>query len=208
MEENESKIYRILEWWFCTFIALIMALLTRYYIVAPTIVKQTSMYPTIQSEERLVLSRVRRIINGKYEIGDIITFESPSKTNHINLSGPVAIYENEQEGLIDKFLYHVIELNKISLIKRVIAVEGDYVEIKDGKVYINGEQLQENYLPEGTVTKGGYYNNIRVPQGYVYVMGDNRAESVDSRKFGCIPLEKIEGKVILRYWPLNEFGGV
>ena len=209
MEEDKNEVLKkILEWCLCTIIALIMAILTRYYIVTPTLVKQTSMYPTLRAEERLLISRVTRITNGKYERGDIITFESPSETNYINLSGSTAAYNNEPEGLIDKFLYYVIELNKISFIKRVIAIEGDYVEIKEGKVYINGEQLEEDYLPEGTVTQGGYYNNIRVPQGYVYVMGDNRAESVDSRKFGCIPLEKVEGKVVLRYWPLSEFGGV
>lgn len=202
--EKRSLFQKIVEWWFCTLIALILALLTRYYLVTPTLVKQTSMYPTLEENNRLIISRVRRITNGSYKRGDIITFEEPSKTNNINLNGSIAIYDEEPEGIVNKFIYYVVEINKRSYIKRIIAVEGDFLEIKSGKVYINGEELEEEYLPEGTTTKTGYYNSITIPEGYVFVMGDNRENSVDSRSFGCIPVEKIEGKVILRYWPLTE----
>lgn len=207
-DKDENKIFKeILEWCFCILFALVIALLTRFYIGAPTIVKQASMYPTLQENQRIFLSRVKRITKGEYKRGDIITFEAPSDIKfgtQVNLNSPVAIYDFEPEGLINKLVYYVLELNKVSYIKRVIAVEGDWVQIKDGKVYINGEVIQEDYLPEGTITKLAYYNNIVVPEDYVFVMGDNRDESMDSRVFGCIPLDKVEGKVIFRYWPLNE----
>ena len=64
----------------------------------------------------------------------------------------IARYENEPTNIFSKFSYYVLELNKISYIKRVIGLPGDYVEITDGKVYINGEQLEENYLKPGVVT--------------------------------------------------------
>jgi len=209
-EKKENKIFKeIIEWCFCILLAIIIALLTRYYIGAPTVVRQVSMYPTLEEDQRLWISRIKRITKSEYEKGDIITFEAPNgKQKEIDLSNPVAIYSYEPEKITEKLIYHVLELNKISYIKRIMAVEGDRVEIKEGKVYVNGEEQQEKYLPEGTTTKIVYYNNITVPEGYVYVLGDNRDQSVDSRTFGCIPVEKIEGKVTFRYWPLNKFNKI
>lgn len=216
MEENEKietkevKVFKeILEWTFCIFLALGIALATRYYIIAPTIVKQKSMYPTLQENQRLMISRVKRISKSEYERGNIITFEAPEtpkQLTDVDLTNPVATYNYEPEGLMGKLVYYVLELNKTSYIKRIIGVAGDRVQIKDGEVYVNGKALDEEYLPEGVTTKTVLYNDIIVPEGYIYVMGDNRDESMDSRMFGCIPLDKVEGKVVLRYWPMSDFG--
>lgn len=210
--EDENKIFKeILEWSFCIFLGLIIALSTRYYIGAPSIVKQKSMYPILQENQRIWINRTKRITKGEYNIGDIVTFEAPSEIKNgteVDISNVIAIYNYEPESLKDKIIYYVLELNKLSYIKRVIAVEGDRVQIKDGNVYVNGKKIRENYLPEGTITNAIYYNDVIVPENCVYVLGDNRKESMDSRTFGCIPVEKIEGKVNFRYWPLNEFGGV
>lgn len=209
-EEKENKIFKeIVEWCFCIFIALILALLTRYYIATPTMVKQTSMVPTLEENQRIILSRRNRITKEEYERGDIITFQAPNETRaweDIVISNPVAVYNDEKQGVVNKFIYNVLEINKLCYIKRIIAVGGDKIQIKNGNVYVNDELLIEDYLPTGTTTKGVYYNNIIVPEGYVYVMGDNRDESVDSRTFGCIPIEQIEGKIVFRYWPVTKFG--
>lgn len=211
-ENNKIKISKeIIEWSFCILLAIVIALTTRYYIITSTVVKQSSMYPTLKENQRIIVSRTKKITKSQYQVGDIITFEAPSKIKQgaeVDVSNPVAIYNYEPQGLMNKLVYYVLELNKISYIKRVIGIAGDRVQIKDGKVYVNGEELKEEYLPEGTTTKTVYYNDVIVPEGCVYVMGDNRDQSMDSRTFGCIPLEKVEGKVILRYWPLNAFGGV
>ena len=146
--------------------------------------------------------------------GDIITFEAPSKKTYtyseIDESNPVAKYENEPTGLWSKFAYYVLELGKDSYIKRVIALPGEHVEIKDGEVYINGEKLQEDYLQDGIVTDimGAGFSDFVVPENCVFAMGDNRSHSTDCRAFGCIPLEKIESKVWIRIWPLNLWGKV
>ena len=89
-------------------------------------------------------------------------------------------------------------------------IKNVYIQIKDGKVYINGEELKEDYLEESVVTEAenGAYTDIIVPDNCVFAMGDNRPGSTDCRSFGCIPLEKIEGKVLFRFWPFSEFGGV
>lgn len=109
-----------------------------------------------------------------------------------------------------KFAHYVLEVGKESYIKRVIALPGEHLQIYDGKVYINGTELQENYLQPyvTTSTDDSPYFDLVVPENCVFVMGDNRPESTDSRRFGCIPLDKIESKVWIRFWPFDLFGKV
>ena len=209
-----EKVKDILEWIYCIIIAIVLALLFRYFIGTPTIVKQVSMYPTLVQDQRLWLNRWGRTTKKLPNRGDIITFEAPSKKTYtyseIDESNPVAKYENEPTGLWSKFAYYVLELGKDSYIKRVIALPGEHVEIKDGEVYINGEKLQEDYLQDGIVTDimGAGFSDFVVPENCVFAMGDNRSHSTDCRAFGCIPLEKIESKVWIRIWPLNLWGKV
>lgn len=213
-EEQKAKLKDIFEWIYCIIIAVALALLVRYYVGTPTIVNQTSMYPTFNNNDRLILNRLYRTCKTTPTRGDIITFEAPSE-NYLNgeiadLNNPVAIYNNQPQGLISKFFYNVVELGKTSYIKRVIALPGEHIQIKDGRVYINGEELKEEYLAEDVITEaeGGQFINLIVPEGTVFAMGDNRGHSSDSRIFGCVPYQKIEGKVVLRFWPLNVFGKV
>jgi len=112
--------------------------------------------------------------------------------------------------MFNRFAYYVLEINKKSYIKRVIALPGENVKIENGKVYINDKELEENYLSDNVVTEslGGAYTNIVVPEGHIFVLGDNRSLSTDSRRFGCIPIEKVESKVLIRFWPLDKFGKV
>ena len=212
------KVKDILEWVYCIVIAVVLALLFRFYIGTPTIVKQVSMYPTLVQNQRLWLNRWGRTTKTLPSRGDIITFEAPSKKtytiNQVDKSNPVAKYENEPKSLLGKFTYYVLEIGKDSYIKRVIALPGEHVQIKDGKVYINDEELQEDYLQEGVVTDVSNtelytgFDDFIVPENCVFAMGDNRTHSTDCRSFGCIPLEKIESKVALRIWPLSLWGKV
>lgn len=209
-----EKIKDILEWIYCIIIAVVLALLFRYFIGTPTIVKQVSMYPTLVQDQRLWLNRWGRTTKKLPNRGDIITFEAPSKKTYtyseIDQTNPVAKYEDEPTSIWEKFTYHVLEIGKDSYIKRVIALPGEHVEIKDGKVYINSEELKEDYLQSGIVTDllGVGFDDFVVPENCVFAMGDNRNHSTDCRAFGCIPLEKIESKVWIRIWPLNLFGKV
>ncbi len=144
--------------------------------------------------------------------GEIITFEAPTKSYissaEADFNNPVAIYENQPEGIFKKFRYYVLEIGKTSYIKRAIGLPGEHIKIDNGKVYINGDELQEEYLQSNVITEGGPFVDIIVPEGYIFAMGDNRAQSTDSRRFGCIPLEKIESKLLFRFWPLNVWGKV
>ena len=212
--QMNEKIKDILDWIYCIVIAIVLALLFRYFIGTPTIVQQVSMKPTLIQDQRLWLNRWGRTIGKMPERGDIITFEAPSKKSYtaseIDQSNPVAKYENGPTSLWGKFTYYVLEIKKDSYIKRVIGLPGEHVQIKDGKVYINGEELQEDYFQSGIVTDvlGVGFDDFVVPENCVFAMGDNRSHSTDCRSFGCIPLKKIESKVWIRIWPLNLFGKV
>ena len=214
-EETKSKIKDIMEWIVCIIIALIIAIAFRYYIGTPTIVQQRSMVPTLQPDQRLWLNRWVRTTKKMPSRGDIITFEAPTvkyttlTPNELSES-VIARYVDEPSSLWGKFSYYVLEIGKTSYIKRVIGLPGEHVEIKDGNVYINNEKLDENYLPSGLVTDGGSGNciDVIVPENCLFVMGDNRTGSTDSRCFGCIPLDKVESKVWIRIWPFSLFGKI
>ena len=121
------KLKNILEWVYCIIIAIILALLVRYYIGTPTIVQQPSMNNTLFEGERLLLNRWIRTTKGTYKRGDIITFEAPTtktvSTYNINYENPVAEYNYEPQSLFEKFSYKVLEFGKTSYIKRIIGVE-------------------------------------------------------------------------------------
>lgn len=206
-----EKVKDIIEWGYCIVIALVLALLFRYFIGTPTIVKQRSMFPTLQEDQRLVLNRTFRITHKEPQVGDIITFEAPTREYNklsADQSNPVAIYERESKGILDKFVYNCLEVTKTSYIKRVIAKAGDHVKIEDNHVYINGELFEEKYLNEDVLTISEVFYDFIVPEGYIFAMGDNRTKSTDCRSLGCIPLDKIEGIVIFRFWPFSVFGKV
>lgn len=207
-----STVKEILEWVYCIVIALVLAMLFRYFIGTPTIVKQVSMYPTLIQDQRLWLNRWGRTTRKLPERGKIITFEEPAKITYnaseIDQSNPVAKYE-EKSGF-KWFVNNFLEIGKRSYIKRVIGLPGEHIQIKDGKVYINNEELDEPYLQEGIVTDvvGEGFTDFIVPENCVFAMGDNRNHSTDCRAFGCIPLEKIESTVAIRIWPLDKWGKV
>lgn len=93
-------------------------------------------------------------------------------------------------------------------LKRVIGVEGDTVEIIKDRVYLNGEMLEENYVSTNVTTPHNENTKWVVPKGHVFVLGDNRSNSRDGRDLGTIPRSDIVGKIVLRYYPFNNFGGL
>ena len=215
--EINPKLKEALEWTYCVIIAIVLALLVKFYIGIPTIVMQISMNNTLAQGDRLLLDRTVRTFHKELKRGDIVTFESPSDVNvgiyEADFENPVAEYENEPQGWWDKFVYYVLETNKTSYIKRVIGLPGDHVKIENGKVYINDVELDEPYLREGVLTgqlKGADtpYLDVVVPKGHLFLMGDNRPNSTDRRCFGCVPYDKIESRVVIRFWPLAKFGTV
>ena len=150
------------------------------YIAAPHQIKGASMDPTFQNGQYILTSKI------SYK------FESPKH-------GDVVVFASLKNADID-------------FIKRLIALPGDRVMIKDSEVYVNGIALQENYIAAKTsVFEGGFMQDgieIEIQPGEVFVMGDNRPRSSDSREFGPVPLKNIIGKVIYRYFPPNKMGPI
>jgi len=196
-------IKELLEWIVCFIIAYVIYLVLNYFVGTIAGVKQSSMYPTSKEGDRVLISR-RVLFNKSLSRGDVVIVESPIEKDD-NTSG-IAEYE-ERTGL-NYFTYKVMGLGKRSYIKRIVGLPGEHIYIsEEGEVYINDKLLEEDYLVEGLKTpRLGDVYDIIVPEGYVFVMGDNREGSKDSRTFGAIPIDRVEGKVVIRIWPLNKIG--
>ncbi|MEE8585081.1 MAG: signal peptidase I [Acidobacteriota bacterium] len=126
--------------------------------------------------------------------------------------------EDQERIFVNKFIYHFsrIERGDIvvfwypkdptkSFIKRVIGAPGERVEIRRGQVYINGERLDEPYVPANFLDAASYPPTL-VPEGHFYVLGDHRNSSNDSRNWGSVPSGNIFGKAVFRYWPVSKLG--
>ena len=92
-----------------------------------------------------------------------------------------------------------------TLIKRVVGVAGDEIQVRNGDLYVNGEAQEEPYLNEEIPSAASYGPTV-VPEGHVFVMGDNRGNSADSRVFGPLPLENLKGAAFMRFWPVSKIG--
>ena len=176
------------------------------------------MEETVKSKKRVLLEYLRVIVITLIVTYGVLYFVQISRVYGTSM---VPTFHEGNIVLVDKVFYKrgeperndivVVDYrdanqNETFIIKRVVAVGGDHLEIKDNQVYLNGELLQEDYI-NGTMTNNEDMS-IDIPEGKVFVMGDNRTASTDSRAFGCIPLEKLEGTVWIRFWPLNLFGKV
>ncbi len=213
-KEGRLKIYKeLVEWAVCIIVAFIIYLFINYFIGTISGVKQVSMTPTAVEGERVYISRTI-FFQKELVRGDIVTFSSPAGLNDMDtepseftLTGDNAIASFEDLNFGEAFVHDFLGINKVSYIKRVIGVASDHVYIdEDGNVFVNDVKLEENYLNDGTTNRNGKYIDVIVPEGSVFVMGDNRLHSMDSRYFGCVPLEEIEGYVEAKVWPLDKIG--
>lgn len=156
--------------------ALIIALTFRNYVFARADVDGESMMSTLHDKDIIFVEKISNITH-KYKKGQIIIFNSKNYNQDI-------------------------------YVKRIVATEGDEIEIKDGKVFLNGSELKEPYLDESTITQPGPYmtekQKYKLKKGEVFVLGDNRGNSVDSRVLGPINIKDIEGHVILRIYPFSK----
>ena len=125
---------------------------------------------------------------------------------------------DQERIFVNKFVYHFEEIHRgdivvfwypkdpsKSFIKRVLGVPGDVVSIRDGQVYINGQLVEERYVPRG-YQDADSYPVVRVREGHYYVLGDHRNASNDSRSWGLVPRKYIYGKAVFRYWPVEKAG--
>jgi signal peptidase I len=179
---KSSRTRSIVEWVIVIAGALVVALLIKAFLVQAFYIPSASMVPTLEIGDRVLVNKLSYRLHDVNR-GDLVVFERP---------------EGEASDIKD-------------LIKRVVGLPGEEVVIQDNAVWIDGERLEEGYLPDGTVITQGKLQCTQqrpcaVPDDSVWVMGDNRDESFDSRYFGPIDEDDIVGRAFLRIWPLSSFG--
>lgn len=184
MEETENKPWSFLPWGAIIYAAIILAaiatvLLTRAFVIEPFSIPTESMCDTIEVGDSVLTEKITLELGGNVSQGDIIVFENPERDPEIDV-----------------------------LCKRVIARGGQTVDLKDGSVYIDGRKIAEDYargdsypLYIGKAKRISY--PYKVPEGEIWVMGDNRENSADSRYFGAIPEDSVIGICVMRYLPVN-----
>lgn len=180
-------------------IALIITNILNVFVFSLSQVRQSSMESTLIEKDQLIVEKLSYSFS-EPKTGDIIVFIDELEVNH-SISARFKRLYDDMFAKLNKKEGH------LRLVKRVIGMPGDVIEIKDGFVFINGEQLDEPYLEVPTSAKSLEYP-LTVPDDFYFCMGDNRTVSYDSRDFGPVPIEKIEGKVLFRFWPLNKIGVV
>ena len=215
-EKIKNITNEIVEWLVCLVIAIVLYLLINYFIGTVSGIKQTSMTPTFVEGEKILIQRTK-IFKKQLNYGDVITFVAPdeedlSKLMNVEnassetITGEDAIAKYDKRDFISNFIYDFIGIGKRSYIKRIIGLPGDHIVItEDGEVLRNDEKLEEDYLRDGITSRNGIYINVIVPDETVFVMGDNRLGSMDSRILGCIPSKNIDGYVIAKVWPFNKW---
>jgi signal peptidase I len=188
-KKTGSLFKEIVEWTVTIVFALLVAMLIKGFLFVPIEVKMVSMQDTLFEGQRLIV----------YKLG--YYFSLPKR-------GDILIFE-QQEGLFKGWLKYLPLPNpqEMDYIKRVIALPGDEIDIRDGAVYINGVKHPEPYI-KGTTDIMGMEFPAKVPENKIFVMGDNREHSSDSRQLGFIDLNKVRGRAVFRIWPLHAIGPV
>ena len=167
------------------FIWLVIALIIRWQVIEPRWIPSGSMLPTLQIQDKILVEK--------------ITPKITSKSNLSKLKNKIIVF-NVPENLIEAGYE-----SDIALIKRVIGIPGDKIEVKDGNLYLN-DIAQNNNISDKKINYST--GPFVVPENSLWVMGDNRNNSMDSHIWGFLPYEKVIGKAIFRYWPLNNIGPI
>lgn len=179
-EARRPALWNALSWLRDLVFSVLIAVVLIVFIYQPVKVEGTSMMPTLTDQERIFINKFTyRFGLSSVERGDTVVFWYPLDTTK-------------------------------SYIKRVIGIPGDRVRIEGGQVYVNGKELTEDYVPpqnrdESTWRDG---QEVTVPSGKYFVLGDHRNQSSDSRMWGWVPRENIYGKAVFVYWPLEKIGRV
>lgn len=171
---RHSSTRNTLEWVAVIVGAVVVALLIKTFVAQAFRIPSDSMVPTLLDGDRVLVNKLSYDLHD-INRGDVVVFGRPDTLP----SSP-----GEPEDLI----------------KRVIGLPGDELITKDGSVYVNGRLLEEPYLPAGTVS-GGIDAALVVPEGEIFVMGDNRMNSSDSRVFGSVPSDSVVGRAFMVMWP-------
>lgn len=174
--------------------ALVLALLIKTFLVQAFFIPSPSMVPTLEVGDRVLVSKISTL--SEPNRGDVIVFLNPNRAAEPprNVLGGALHWLGQGLGLSQS--------PDEDFIKRVIGLPGETVKVTADGVLIDGEKLEEPYIAEN----GGPTGVWQVPEDHVFVMGDNRANSSDSRVFKAIPIDSIVGRAFVRMWPFSRVG--
>jgi signal peptidase I len=175
--------------------ALLIVLVVNTFLAQATRVEGPSMEPTLQNNQRLIVEKLSFRVRAPQR-GDIVVFRLPSDE-------PPSVVDQVRTLLRTALSGDRVSDGHDPLIKRIIGLPGELIEVRDGHVYVNGDMLEEPYLTQLTHRGTGPQT---IAEDHVFVLGDNRGASNDSRVFGQVPITRIIGRAWVRYWPLSEMG--
>ncbi|KAK9786784.1 hypothetical protein WJX73_003317 [Symbiochloris irregularis] len=181
-------------------LAIVISLTIREWIAEPRFIPSLSMYPEFEVGDRLVTEKISYKFR-QPQVGEIVIFHPPDGA----VDPPPWLKDNAQLRhlvLQNKFLRHLFADDVF--IKRVVAVAGDTVEVKNGQLLVNGKPRKEPFTAEPPAYT---LAPLTVPPAHVFVNGDNRNNSYDSHIWGPLPVDNIVARATFKYWPLNRLGG-
>ncbi|MFZ7102740.1 MAG: signal peptidase I [Peptococcaceae bacterium] len=182
----------IMEAFSTVLIALVFAVFINIFILQPSTVFGSSMEPTLHNGDFVIMSKFVNTFDLEPDYTDIVIIDSVVNRKH---SWRDDLIFTLKYNKITNLLYNQAPEDRY-WIKRVIGKSGDTIEIKDGQLFRNGELLKEDYIKEEM--EGTPDQKVIIPENYIYVMGDNRNHSADSRIIGCVPIENVIGKLIYK----------
>jgi signal peptidase I len=198
-KKKKGKVSFLVELPILVLVALVVAVLIKTFLVQAFWIPSGSMIHTLEINDRVLVNKLSYVF-GEPEQGDVVVFDPPFGGEETNEPLLGAIVRNIAESL--GLQTPAVE----DLIKRVIAIGGQEIEIADNQVLIDGVRIDEPYLDESAFMPD--FGPVEVPAGTVFVMGDNRPRSQDSRRFGPIDNDSIVGRAFVRVWPLDRWGGL
>lgn len=178
--------------------ALVIAVLIKTFLVQPFWIPSESMLDTIHVNDRVMVNKLAFQI-GEPERGDVVVFRDPAEPQ-IEESIPEAVIRSVLEAV------GVRTRGRDDLIKRVVGLPGETITIEDNEVHVDGVAISEPYLADDVVMADE--GPFEVGDEEVFVMGDNRQFSFDSRRFGSIELESLIGRAFVIIWPIDNFAGL
>ena len=198
MVKRNVVLKEVREWLFTFIGAFVMVMLLNTRVFATTLVRQSSMQDTLFDGQHLLIEKVSYSF-GNPSRGDIIVFfENKYPKNYLD---EIKIFLTD----VTEVFKPITEKSNVRLVKRVVGIPGDEVDIQGGSVLINGDELTETYTKGETFERDLKFP-VKVPDGKYFVLGDNREISKDSRTFGFIDRSQVNGKVVFRFWPLRKVG--
>ena len=180
-------------------LAAVVAIIIQSFFIKAFLIPSSSMSPTLQIGDRVMVEKVTYYFTRPHR-GDIIVFRYPPSDPRALNTNNVFYWPFQQIGET----LHITHRGTTPYVKRVIGTGGETVELRKGKLYVNGKRIQEDYI----VDDGSDYGPVEVPKGMLFCLGDNRPNSRDSRFWGMVPIRAVIGRVFLRWWPLSRFGSV